>query len=161
MKTTNLSHRDLVRSRNGLICKETDVAESSTGFCFRRARVILPKTNKPTDHCKLRFSIYDGPQFLARATVRSWEDYVDEVLEGNNECAVLNAIIRVGNEQQRTLQPGYRSHFYYWWYDFETQEDFITELIQDPEEVTKDIAVGFSHNPITDNDDDDDDEEDE
>ena len=149
MKTTNLSHRDLVRSRNGLICKETDIAESPTGFCFRRARVILPKTNKPTDHCKLRFSIYDGPQFLARATVRSWEDYVDEVLEGNNECAVLNAIIRVGNEQQRANHPGYRSHFYYWWYDVETQENFITEMIQDPAEVTKDIAVGFNHNPIT------------
>ena len=96
MKIVNLSHRDFVRSRNGLICKETDIAESSTGFCFRRARVILPKTNKPTDHCKLRFSVYDGPQFLARATLRSWEDYVDEVLEGNNECAVLNAIIRIG-----------------------------------------------------------------
>ena len=149
MKTTNLSHRDLVRSRNGLICKETDVAESSTGFCFRRARAILPKTNKPTDHCKLRFSVYDGPQFLARATLRSWEDYVDEVLEGNNECAALYAIIRIGTEQQRTNQPGYRSHFYYWWYDIETQEDFITELIQDPAEATKDIAVGFNHNPIT------------
>ena len=149
MKTTNLSARALVRSRNGLICKETDIAESSTGFCFRRARVILPKTNKPTDHCKLRFSIYDGPQFLARATVRSWEDYVDEVLEGNNECATLNAIIRIGNEQQRANHPGFRSHFYYWWFDVETQEDFITELIQDPEEVTKDIAVGFNYNPIT------------
>ena len=145
MKTIKLSHSAFVRSRNGLICKETDIAESSTGFCFRRARVILPKTNKPTDHCELRFSLYDGPKFLARATVRSWEDYVDEVLEGNNECAVLNAIIRVGNEQQRTLQPGYRSYFYYWWYDIETQEDFITEMIQDPTEVNQDIAVGFNY----------------
>lgn len=159
MKTTNLSDRALVRSRNGLICKETDIAESTTGFCFRRARVILPKTNKPTDHCKLRFSLYDGPSFLARVTVRSWEDYVDEVLDGNNECAVLNAIIRVGNEQQRTLQPGYRSHFYYWWYDVETQEDFITEMIQDPAEADHDIAVGFNHNPITDNDNDDEEDE--
>lgn len=153
MKTAKLSERALVRSRNGLICKETDIADTPTGFCFRRARVILPKTNKPTDHCKLRFSIYDGPNFLARVTVRSWEDYVDEVLEGNNECAVLNAIIRVGNEQQRTLQPGYRSHFYYWWYDYETQENFITELIQDPlsndNPEHNDIAVGFNHNPIT------------
>ena len=155
MKTTNLSHRDLVRSRNGLICKETDIAESSTGFCFRRARVILPKTNKPPDHCKLRYSIYDGPHFLARATLRSWEDYVDEVLEGNNECATLNAIIRIGNEQQRTNHPGFRSHFYYWWYDSETQEDFITELIQDPTEVDQDIAVGFNYNPVTDSYDDD------
>ena len=159
MKTTNLSIRDFVRSRNGLICKETDVAESSTGFCFRRARVILPKTNKPTDHCKLRFSLYDGPQFLARVTVRSWEDYVDEVLEGNNECAVLNAIIRVGNEQQRANHPGYRSHFYYWWYDIETQEDFITELIQDPAEAEHDIAVGFNYNPVTDSYDDDEEDE--
>ena len=156
MKTTDLSIRDFVRSRNGLICKETDVAESSTGFCFRRARIILPKTNKPTDHCKLRFSLYDGPQFLARVTVRSWEDYVDEVLEGNNECAVLNAIIRVGTEQQRTNHPGYRSHFYYWWFDIETQENFITELVQDPAEATNDLTVGFNHNPITDNYDDDD-----
>ena len=160
MKIVNLSHRDFVRSRNGLICKETDIAESSTGFCFRRARVILPKTNKPTDHCKLRFSVYDGPQFLARATLRSWEDYVDEVLEGNNECAVLNAIIRVGNEQQRTNHPGFRSHFYYWWSDIETQEDFITELVQDPAEAEHDIAVGFNYNPVTDSYDDDDDEED-
>ena len=159
MKTTNLSHRDRVRSRNGLICKETDIAESPTGFCFRHARIILPKTNKPTDHCKLRFSIYDGPHFLARATLRSWEDYVDEVLEGNNECAVLNAIIRVGNEQQRTNHPGYRSHFYYWWYDIETQEDFITELVQDPAEAEHDIAVGFNYNPVTDSDDDDEEDE--
>ena len=159
MKITYLSHRDLVRSRNGLICKETDVAESVTGFCFRRARVILPKTNKPTDHSKLRFSIYDGPHFLARATLRSWEDYVDEVLEGNNECAVLNAIIRIGNEQQRANHPGYRSHFYYWWYDFETQENFITELVQDPAEADHDIAVGFNYNPVTDSYDDDDNDE--
>ena len=160
MKTTNLSHRALVRSRNGIICKETDVAESPTGFCFRHARVILPKTNKSADHCKLCFSLYDGPKFLARATLRSWEDYVDEVLEGNNECAVLNAIIRVGNEHQRTNHPGYRSHFYYWWYDIETQEDFITELVQDPAEANQDIAVGFNHNPVTDSDDDDAEEED-
>ena len=159
MKTTNLSHRALVRSRNGLICKETDVAESPTGFCFRHARVILPKTNKSADHCNLCFSLYDGPKFLARATLRSWEDYVDEVLEGNNECAVLNAIIRVGNEQQRTNHPGYRSHFYYWWYDTETQEDFITELVQDPAEANQDIAVGFSHNPVTDSYDDDEEDE--
>lgn len=150
MKTTNLSRKDIVRSRNGLICKETDIAESSTGFCFRRARVILPKTSKPTDHCKFCFSIYDGPHFLARATLRSWEDYVDEVLEVNNECAVLYAIIRVGNEQQRTNHPGYRSHFYYWWYDFETQENFITELVQDPAELGQDIAAGFNYNPVTD-----------
>lgn len=156
MKTTNLSDRALTRSRNGLICKETDVAATSTGFCFRHARVIFPKTNKPTDHCKLRFSLYDGPYFLARATVRSWEDYVDEVLEGNNECAVLNAIIRVGTEQQRTNHPGYRSHFYYWWYDIETEENFITEMIQDPAEAEHDIAVGFNHNPIADNDDEED-----
>ena len=149
MKTTDLSIRDFVRSRNGLICKETDIAESSTGFCFRRARVILPKTNKPTDHCKLRFSLYDGPKFLARATLRSWEDYVDEVLEGNNECAVLNAIIRVGTEQQRTNHPGYRSHFYYWWFDIETQENFITELVQDPAEATNDLTVGFNHSANT------------
>lgn len=129
---TNLTHKDFIRSRNGLICKETCIADTTTGYCFRRARVILPKTNKPTDHCKLRFSLYDGPQFLARVTVRSWEDYVDEVLEGNNECATLVAIIRLGNESQRTSHPGFRSHFYYWWYDVETQEDFITELIQDP-----------------------------
>ena len=132
MKLTDLSIRDFERSRNGLICKETDIAESNTGFCFRHARVVLPKTNKPTDHCKLCFSLYDGPQFLARVTVRSWEDYVDEVLEGNNECAVFHSVIRVGNEKQRTNHPGFRSHFYYWWYDIETQEDFITELIQDP-----------------------------
>ena len=129
---TNLTHKDFVRSRNGLICKETCIADTPTGYCFRRARISNPKTNKPTDHCKLRFSLYDGPHFLARVTVRSWEDYVDEVLEGNNECATLVAIIRLGNESQRTSHPGFRSHFYYWWYDVETQEDFITELIQDP-----------------------------
>ena len=159
MKTANLSHRDLVRSRDGLVCKETDVAESSAGFCFRRARVILPKTNKPTDHCKLRFSLYDGPKFLTRATLRSWEDYVDEVLEGNNECAFLHAIIRIGTEQQRTNHPGYRSHFYYWWYDIETLEEFITELVQDPAGADHDIAVGFNYNPVTDSYDDDDEED--
>lgn len=141
MRPTNLSDRALVRSRNGLVCKETFVASAPTGFCFRHARVVLPKTNKPTDHGKLCFSLYDGAQFLTRMTMRSWEDYVDEVLEGNNECAIFHAVIRIGNEQQRTLQPGYRSHFYYWWYDIETQEDFITELIQDP----------LNNDPITNN----------
>ena len=159
MKIAYLSHRDFVRSRNGLICKETHIASAPTGFCFRRARVILPKTNKPTDHCKLRFSLYDGPKFLTRATLRSWEDYLDEVLEGNNECAVLNAIIRVGNESQRTNHPGYRSHFYYWWYDDETQEDFITELVQDPAKAEHDIAVGFNYNPVIGSCDDDEEDE--
>ena len=43
METINLPHRDFVYSFNGLICKETAIAESPTGFCFRNARVILPK----------------------------------------------------------------------------------------------------------------------
>lgn len=152
MKTTNLSHSAYVHSRNGFICKETDIAESPTGFCFRRARIILPKTNKPTDHCKLRFSLYDGPQFLVRATMRSWEDYVDEVIKYNNECAILHAIIRVGDEQQRTNHPGYRSHFYYWWYDSETNEDFISEMVQDPSEAEHYTAAVSKYNPITDED---------
>ena len=154
---TNLTHKELVRSRNGLICKETRIADTATGYCFRHARVTLPKTNKPTSHSKLYLSLYDGPDFQARVMVRSWEDYVDEVLEGSNECAALHAIIRLGNEQQRANHPGFRSHFYYWWYDAETQEDFITELIQDPLTVDPLLAT----NPLPDDEDDYDDEEDE
>ncbi len=62
-------------------------------------------------------NVYDGEKRLFTAEIRSYEDYKDEVLQENNECAGLMEIF--------TTEKG--NQFIYW-ADFETNEDFLTKI---------------------------------
>lgn len=73
--------------------------------------------NKETKERTGFANVYDGEEKLYRAEMRTFEDYKDEVLQGNNECAGLMEIF--------TTEKG--NQFIYW-VDFETGEDFLTKI---------------------------------
>lgn len=72
------------------------------------------ETQEPTGFA----NVYDGgKEKIYRAKMRTFEDYEDEVLQENNECARLMEIF--------TTEKG--NQFIYW-VDFETGEDFLTKI---------------------------------
>ena len=88
-----------------------DTIKAENGY---KVKYLLHKGTKE----KTGFAnIYDGEKKLYNAEVRTYDDYKDEVLEGNNECASIMEIF--------TTEKG--NQFIYW-VDIETGEDFITKI---------------------------------
>ncbi len=73
--------------------------------------------NKETKEKTGFANVYDGEVKLYKAEMRTYEDYKDEVLQKNNECAVFMEIF--------TTEKG--NQFIYW-ADIETNEDFLTKI---------------------------------
>lgn len=69
--------------------------------------------------------VFDGDQPLMSARIRSREDFIDEVLQQNNDsAALLEVFVTVkGNK-------------FAYWTDLETGEDFLTKIAEADKEVT-------------------------
>lgn len=89
--------KDTIKADNGYIVKylQNKKTKERTGFA----------------------NVYDGEKHLFTAEMRTYEDYKDEVLQGNNECAGIMEIF--------TTKKG--NQFIYW-VDYETNEDFLTKI---------------------------------
>lgn len=61
--------------------------------------------------------VYDGPKQIIIAEERTMEDYVYEVVNENNECAVRYGVFKT--------MVGYQ---YIYWGDRETDEDYLTKV---------------------------------
>ena len=64
-----------------------------------------------------RAVVRDGREVLFVAEIRSMEDYVDEVKNGNNECAVMFEVFTTVKGNQ-----------FIYWADLEADEDYITRV---------------------------------
>lgn len=82
--------------------------------CGYQVKYLYNKTTKERTGFA---NVYDGQEKLYRAEIRSYEDYKDEVLQKNNECAVFMEIF--------TTEKG--NQFIYW-ADYETNENFLTKI---------------------------------
>lgn len=86
-----------------------DTIKSKNGFSV----VHKPKTPENIRYIK------DGSTYLFRAVLRTMEDYIDEYINGNNECAVKCEVFTTIKGNQ-----------FIYWTDTETGEDFITKVIK-------------------------------
>lgn len=72
--------------------------------------------NKKTKERTGFANVYDGEKYLFTAEIRSFADYKDEVLQGNNEMAVLYEVFTTTKGNQ-----------FLYWRDIETDEDFLAK----------------------------------
>ena len=66
---------------------------------------------------KNRVFVKDGTDLVIAAELRSYDDYVDEVVNGGNECAVKFGVFTDLKGKQ-----------YIYWGDDETFADYLTEV---------------------------------
>lgn len=88
-----------------------DTIKAKIGYKVKYLR--HKSTQEPTGFA----NVYDSEEKLFRAEMRTFEDYEDEVLQENNECARLLEIF--------TTEKG--NQFIYW-VDVETGENFLTKV---------------------------------
>lgn len=61
--------------------------------------------------------LFDGSKYIIFAKLRSYEDYIDECKNGNNECAQFKECFKTIDGKK-----------YIYWCDTEINRDFLTEI---------------------------------
>ena len=85
---------------------------------------ITAKTGYKVYHNKLNrreIHVYDGKELLFDGEERSWDDYIDECVKGNNEMALQMDVFTTDRGNQ-----------FVYWIDLETGEDFVSRVPLQP-----------------------------
>lgn len=79
------------------------------------AKTAYKVFHSKTNPCNIR--VRDGQDILFDGVERTWDDYIDECVKGNNEMALQMDVFTTDRGNQ-----------FVYWIDLETGEDFISRV---------------------------------